>query len=327
MVDNQEVLKSSTSTETEDGLEEQNQDVQSSSTESETEDDLLSVVQNAIDPKESEETESQSDNKEETEQDVEPDSTQETEENPPPAAAEESLDNVPLHLQPRFKEVIAEKNSYKHGHEQYSKIQNYLKEMKLTAEETAQGLTIMGLMKNDPRQALEQLKPIMDNLQIATGERLPDDIKQKVEEGYLDEESAQELSMSRAEAINAKNQNQQLVNEQQEMAKQDQLDEIGNAVTAWEENARQNDPDFDLKQDEVDDRVSALVREYGRPSTIEQATEMAQTALDQVNDRYTKRNSNKKPIRSLSGGKLGGSPVPEPKSLLEAVQNAMASGS
>tara|TARA_B100000941_G_C28468882_1_gene535232 strand:- start:234 stop:1214 length:981 start_codon:yes stop_codon:yes gene_type:complete len=326
MVDNQEVLKSSTSTETEDGLEEQNQEVQSSSTESETEDDLLSVVQSAIDSKESEETDSQSDKKEETEQDVEPDSTQETEETPP-AAAEESLDNVPLHLQPRFKEVIAEKNSYKHGHEQYSKIQSYLKEMKLTAEETAQGLTIMGLMKNDPKQALEQLKPIIDNLQIATGERLPDDIKQKVEEGYLDEESAQELSMSRAEAINVKNQNQQLVNEQQEMARQDQLDEIGNAVTAWEENARQNDPDFDLKQDEVDDRVSALVRQFGRPNTIEEATDMAQTALDQVNERYTKRNSYKKPIRSLSGGKLGGSPVPEPKSLLEAVQNAMASGS
>ena len=69
-----------------------------------------------------------------------------------------------------------------------------------------------------------------------------------------------------------------------------------------------------------------MVRERGRPETPEDAVAMAQEAYDTVTKRHQSRMGVKRPIRSLSGGKLGGSPVPEPKSLLEAVQNAMANG-
>tara|TARA_B100000900_G_scaffold148937_1_gene126406 strand:- start:1991 stop:2962 length:972 start_codon:yes stop_codon:yes gene_type:complete len=321
MVEDLKESTSSNDSNNQDELElEQNQDqeVLSSSTESETEDDLLSVVQSAIDDEKPEETESQS-----VEQETEEVETQELSEE---ETDEQSLDKVPLHLQPRFKEVIAEKNEYKKGHEQYEKIQASLREMKLTPEETAQGLSIMGLMKSNPQAALEALQPIISNLQQVTGQILPDDIQQKIDDGYMDEDVGKELARTRADVQLQKNANQQMLNEQQQMNAQDQINFIAQTVTNWEENARKTDPDFELKQDEVDDRVSALVRERGRPETPEDAVAMAQEAYDTVTKRHQSRMGVKRPIRSLSGGKLGGSPVPEPKSLLEAVQNAMANG-
>ena len=136
MVDDLKESTSSDDSNNQDELElEQDQDVLSSSTESETEADLLSVVQSAIDGEKPEETESQSVEQETEEVETDTPLTEESE--------QEVLDNVPLHLQPRFKEVIAEKNEYKKGHEQYVKIQNSLRDMKLSAEETAQGLSIM----------------------------------------------------------------------------------------------------------------------------------------------------------------------------------------
>ena len=319
MVDDLKESTSSDDSNNQDELElEQDQDVLSSSTESETEADLLSVVQSAIDDEKPEETESQSVEQETEEVETDTPLTEDSE--------QEVLENVPLHLQPRFKEVIAEKNEYRKGHEQYVKIQNSLKDMKLSAEETAQGLSIMGLMKSNPQAALEALQPIISNLQQVTGQIIPDDIQQKIEDGYMDEDVGKELARTRADVQLQRNANQQMLNEQQQMNASDQINIIAQSVTNWEENIRKTDPDFELKQDEVDDRVSALVRERGRPNNSEDAIALAQEAYETVTKRHQSRLGVRKPIRSLSGGKLGGSPVPEPKSLMDAVQNALAAG-
>ena len=317
MVEDLKESASSDDSQSQDELElSQDQDVLSSSTESETEDDLLSVVQSAIDNGETAETESQS--VEEETEDVQTDTplTEESE--------KEVLDNVPLHLQPRFKEVIAEKNEYKRGHEQYEKIQSSLKEMKLSAEETAQGLSIMGLMKSNPQAALEALQPIINNLQQVTGQIIPNDIQQKIEDGYMDEDVGKELARTRADVQIQKNANQQMLSEQEQMKTRSEVNVLAQSVTNWEKNVRKTDPDFDFKQDEIDDRVSALVRERGRPNNSDDAVALAQEAYDTVNKRYRSRMGVKSPIRSLSGGKLGGSPMPEPKSLMDAVQNSLA---
>lgn len=319
MVEDLKESASSDDSQSQDELElSQDQDVLSSSTESETEDDLLSVVQSAIDNGETAETESQS--VEEETEDVQT-NTPLTEE-----SEKEVLDNVPLHLQPRFKEVIAEKNEYKRGHEQYEKIQSSLREMRLSAEETAQGLSIMGLMKSNPQAALEALQPIINNLQQVTGQIIPNDIQQKIEDGYMDEDVGKELARTRADVQIQKNANQQMLNEQEQMKTRSEINSLAQSVTNWEKNVRKTDPDFDFKQDEIDDRVSALVRERGRPNNSDDAVALAQEAYDTVNKRYRSRMGVKSPIRSLSGGKLGGSPIPEPKSLMEAVQNALVTG-
>lgn len=295
----------------------------SSSAEGETEEDLLSVVQDAI---ESSNSDSQSDDEEETEDDVEylEDDSEEL------AAAddnEESFEDVPFHKHPRFKEVIEQRNQYRESAEQYEKITGFLAENQLSADEAAQGFQIMALMKNDPEAALQALTPYLQNLQLATGQTLPDDIRSRVDDGYLDEDAAREMARVRAENERLRSQVQTHSNQAAERQQTEQINNLAATVTDWENNIRQQDPDYDLKEAEIDDRVRVLVSERGRPQTPQEAVAMAKEAYDAVNARFASRFGNKRPMKTASGGKLGGTPTPEPSSLMEAVQTALEQGS
>ena len=302
------------------------QEAPASSAEAETEEDLLSVVQSAIDENETEETDSQSveeiedyddDDDPEDESPLETVSEQEEEEN---------SDKGPVPYK-RFQQVNQEKNEYKEGHRQYQQITNYLASNNINAEEASMGLQIMALMKNDPGKALEALQPFVQALQNVTGETMPDDIRSKVDDGYMDEDTGRELSRARAEAAALRQQNERAVAQTQQVQNQQVLNHLANTVTEWENKTRQTDPDYDLKQDEIDDRVRVLVSEKGRPTTEADAIALAEQAHAEVTQRHKGRQIARKPMRTSSGGKLGGTPTPEPNSLLEAVQNAMANGS
>lgn len=325
MVKKPEELETSTDSETQDELDLADQEAPTSSAESETEEDLLSVVQNAIEGDELEEAESQSVEVDDEEVDDEDDAL-------PLESFEleddngEVSDKGPVPYE-RFQKVISQKNEYKQGHEQYQKITGYLSSNNITAEEASAGMQIMALMKNDPQKALEALNPYMDALRQTTGDVLPDDIRGKVDDGYMDEDAGRELARTRADANLLRQRNEQANAQMAQNASAQHLEGLAQTVTDWEMRKRQTDPDYDLKQDEIDDRVKVLVQERGRPDTAEAAIAMANEAYDAVNNRVSARSSVKKPMRTASGGKLGGTPTPEPKSLLEAVQNAMASGS
>lgn len=297
------------------------QEAPTSSADSETEEDLLSVVQSAMEVEEPEEAESQSEEEVEGEYDGDAE----------PLAASDDVDEDVSDKSPvpykRFQEVIAEKNEFKHGADQFNKITDYLSHNNINADEASTGLQIMALMKNDPAKALEALTPFVNTLRELTGEVLPDDIRNRVDDGFMDEDAGRELSRARAEADNQRRINDRVAAQQTNVQSQQHKDHLARTVTAWEDNARQNDPDYDLKQDEIDDRVRVLVSERGSPNTEEDAISMANEAYEAVNQRFKARMGTKRAIRTASGGKLGGTPVAEPKSLLEAVQNAVAAGS
>ena len=324
MVDDPKELETSTDSETQDELAlEAEQEAPTSSADSETEEDLLSVVQSAIEGDETEEAESQSVEVEEGDFDED--------EADPLAASDEDDDGEVPDRGPvpydRFQKVISQKNEYKEGHRQYQQITSYLAGNNINSEEASTGLQIMALMKNDPQKALEALTPYMETLRQLTGEAMPEDIRERVDDGYMDEDAGKELARARAEANRLKQTNDRVQEQQVQAQSAQHLENLAQTVTAWEMQTRQQDPDFDLKQDEIDDRVRVLVAERGRPDTDEAAIALANEAYKTVNDRFKQRTVTKKPMKTASGGKLGGTPTPEPNSLLEAVRNAMATGS
>ena len=142
-------------------IKDQDEHAQSSSAESETEEDLLSVVQDAMQP--SEDADSQSDEEYEDDDDDGEYSDSEL------AAddADDSFEDVPFHKHPRFKEVIDQRNKYREGAEQYEQITGFLAQNNLSAEEAAQGFQIMALMKNDPAAALDALSPFVQQLEYS----------------------------------------------------------------------------------------------------------------------------------------------------------------
>ena len=199
MVDDPKELEPSTDSETQDelGLETE-QEAPTSSADSETEEDLLSVVQSAIEGDETEAAESQSVEVEEGDFDEDEDEAE------PLDASDEDDDGEVPDRGPvpydRFQKVISQKNEYKEGHNQYQKITSYLASNNINAEEASTGLQIMALMKNDPQRALEALTPYMETLRQLTGDVMPDDIRERVDDGYMDEDAGKELARARAEA-------------------------------------------------------------------------------------------------------------------------------
>tara|TARA_B100000524_G_scaffold341860_1_gene236350 strand:- start:2635 stop:3606 length:972 start_codon:yes stop_codon:yes gene_type:complete len=310
-----------------DSEEEQDVNEQSSSSESETEETLLSVLQDAME-KPSEETGSQPEEEieQEGEEVLEADA-ESTDEQSDSTKDEDSYEEVPFNKHPRFQELVKEKNEYKVDAERYQNITSFLDENKVSADEAAAGLQIMALMKKDPVEALNALKPYVETLSQAAGYVLPDDIQNKVNDGYMDEDVGKELARSRAEVQNERAQREALIQDQQQQTQQAQLHDVAMSVTDWENKTRSTDPDYDLKQPEIDDRVRVLVATQGRPNTTQDALAMAKQAYTEVNERHKKRYGNKPAMRTASGGNLAGTPQADPQNLMEAVQAAMANGS
>tara|TARA_R110002074_G_scaffold126286_3_gene264231 strand:- start:826 stop:1776 length:951 start_codon:yes stop_codon:yes gene_type:complete len=296
----------------------EDESVVSSTAESETEADLLSVIQDAMQP--DEEPESHSDSE------VEDTDVHAAESN---TEVDEAVDDVedfsdePFHKHPRFKKVLEERNAYKDSAEKFDVMQNYLADNQLSGDEAAKGLEIMALMRSDPMAALNALKPYVQNLSQAAGIVLPQDIQTRVDDGYLDEDAGRELAVARAGQQRANAQVDQYAQAQQNEATQQHVNSMAQTVTAWEQKTRQSDPDFELKQEEIDDRIRVLVSERGRPNTPQDAISMAKEAYGAVNTRFQTRFADRRPIKSASGGKIGGSPQAEPQSLQDAIANAL----
>jgi len=306
--------------------EEQDVNEQSSSSESETEEDLLSVVQSAMEVSADAGSQPEEEIEQEGEEVFEADA-ESTGEQPDITEDEDSFEDVPFNKHPRFQEILRQKNEYKQDAERYNNIQTFLETNKVSADEAADGLQIMALMKKDPVEALNALKPYIETLSQAAGYVLPDDIQSRVNDGYLDEDAGRELARAKAQAQNERTQREALLQDQQQATQAAQLNDVAMSVTEWENRTRSTDPDYDLKQPEIDDRVRVLVATQGRPNTTQDALAMAKQAYTEVNDRHKKRYANKPRIRTASGGNLAGTPQADPQNLMEAVQAAMAQNS
>ena len=296
----------------------EDESAESSTAESETEEDLLSVIQDAMQP--DEEPESHSEEKvEELDEVAASSETSETD----TSVAEDDDENVPFNSHPRFRKLLDERNAFKEKGEKFDVMQNYLTENNLSGDEAAKGLEIMALMKNDPMAALNALKPYVQTLSEAAGIQLPQDIQARVNDGYLDEDAARELSVARAEAKRSNARADAMAESRQRDQQLEYVERLKDTANAWEAKTRESDPDFDLKHDLIDARIRALVNEHGYAKTPDQVLSLANQAYAEVNERFSAKFGNHRPMKTASGGKLGGSPQAEPKSLAEAIGNAL----
>ncbi len=293
--------------------------------EAESTESLLDVVQNAYEA-------NQSENKEEavSESSTDEDGSKDQSEVEAsdvqveiPADDETKYKGEPFSKHPRFRELIAEKNRYREGADQFDRIKGFMRDNGLSAEDTVEGFKVMAMMKNDPAEAFKVLREKLNQVGEVAGYKLPQDIKQKIDDGYLDEASGRELSRARADLAREKNLRETREQQIQTQAQNATVGKIEESVTDWEDSMKESDPDWDLKADELDDRVRVLVAERGQPSTEGDALSLVREAYDSVNERYRKRTPAKRPIRTATGGKLGGSLAPEPGSLQEAMELAL----
>ena len=114
-------------------------------------------------------------------------------------------DNVPLNKIERFREVLTENRQLKSAAEHYRKVDATFVDigrdaakMGLSQEDVAQLFAWPRLLASDPKAAVEQLQEFTATWQEKVGQSLPADLKQKVDDGVLDEATAKEVAQLRA---------------------------------------------------------------------------------------------------------------------------------
>lgn len=303
-----------------------NQTTDESNKPGETEDSLLAVVQ-SVSAQSDEQSTDAGDTDSPTEEQGQDTVTEQADGEQP-----EDFSKLPFNKHPRFRELVKEKNSYKTqvaeyeaDAKQYREIQGFMQANGLTAEEVAQSLETLAKMKTgDPAKAYELMQERMEAMAVAAGKKLPAELEEKVEQGYIDRETAQELYQRQAEAERKAEMASTQLERQSQQDQQAQVHAMASAVAAWEQSTKATDPDFDLKAELVKDRVRAHVAQHGMPKTTDAALKMSKDAYDAVTQTLLRVRGDKTPMRTAVGGKTNGSAAPEPKSLLDVVRRASA---
>ena len=239
-----------------------------------------------------------------------------------------SEENIPFHNHPRWKEVMREKAQLAEKAKHYEEISDYMRANGLSNTEMAQGFEVMALMKNDPFKAKEILNAHMSKLSEFTGDILPVDIQEKLDNGFIDTEAARELATYRARtqhtAKATEEYNSRIAAEAEAAKKQ----EMYQAVVDWESKVNMRDSEYKNKQALVTDRVKSIMQQSGNPASPEDAVKYVEQAYNEINQRLGSLAGRNVPTRMPTSynSSSSGNSAPQPRSLQEAVSWAARRG-
>lgn len=236
---------------------------------------------------------------------------------------DENYTDVPFNKHPRFRQVLGRLKAAEQDAGNFRNIQNFISEQGLNNEEVADGMIIMGLMKQNPVEAWKRLKPTIQNLLVAAGEVLPQDLQQMVTAGQMDPAAALEVSRARA-GVNASQAQQSFA--QQRTARQQQAmaaEALSGAANDWEAQRRQRDPNFDGKMVPLQKEILFLQQTEGRPTTPQGVREQLEKAYKAVNESFrapAPGQPRKREMKPVTGGQVAGNQRPANMSTLDIVR-------
>lgn len=239
-----------------------------------------------------------------------------------------------FHKHPAWQRIIEERDeakkqleTVKAGAEANQSLLRFCQERSISEQQFQSVLELASLVNTDPSKALEQLKPIVENLEAQTGKKLPTDIQKKVDEGLLDPETAAEVARLRAErGLSEKRQQVATQTEQQRS-----LASTVQALNDWNKAMLKSDPDFGKKVEMVKGIFLSLfnaVDASGRPINPirhpQDAVALVEKAYKTVNEQIRSFVPNKTEQRVLTSTGASTKQVERaPKSTAEAVDKML----
>jgi hypothetical protein len=182
---------------------------------------------------------------------------------------DENYSDAPFHKHPRFQHLFRRMKSYEQDATRYRNVETFLRNNALQSEEAADALVIAGLLKTNPVEAWKRLKPVVQNLLIAAGELVPDDLAPRVQAGELTREAAIEVARARASVGSMERQRQFEVQQQERSRMESHANALMGAAGDWEADRRKKDPNFEAKAKLLRAEVLDLQRTEGVPNTPE----------------------------------------------------------
>lgn len=280
--------------------------------------DTLSIVRDVVGVKDEAAASSATEAAKDGQQDADPATTKEPDNT--------DYSDVPFNKHPRFREVVTKMKAFETDAVRYRNVENFIAEQGLGAEEAADLLRIGGLMKTNPAEAWRQMQPTVENVLRAAGELLPDDLKQRVQAGQLDQDTAAELSRNRA-SLQSTEARQQFEREREQSRQlENRSSQIQGAVATWHADRTLKDPNFDAKLPALQREIVWLQSQEGKPSDPLHVQQQLQRAYDTVSASFTPAPvARPKPaIRPVTGGQVASAVRPEPTNTLDIIKNVVS---
>lgn len=241
--------------------------------------------------------------------------------------------SVPFNKHPRFQELLKKsKDNEKRVADlepaaaQFRNIDGYMRQNSISAEEAADAMDFLAMAKKNPAAALARIKPMIQQLLVASGEVLPDDLKQRVQVGEMPADAAREVSRSRAALAQQETLRAREQEVQEEQRARDHAQQLGTAAQTWAADRNVKDPSFKDKFPFLQSEVALLQRTEPKPQNAEEVQAQLNRAYANVNQRMraiTPAAAPRPAIRPVTGGTAPGNQSAQPASMQEAVRLAM----
>lgn len=168
------------------------------------------------------------------------------------------------------------------GH--YRQLTDFLNNNGINQDEANTLFSIGAMMKNDPNQALQMITPYYNQLLELTGNVLPKDLQEQVQQGYITEQYAFELSQQRAANQNhqVQQRQQQQYRQRQDAQRQQQLNTDIQAALANLEKTWQSDPDYKMTSTRIRERVKLMWFEAAQSGKMPQSVDEAMRMVKEV---------------------------------------------
>lgn len=252
-----------------------------------------------------------------------------------PKKPAEDYSDVPFSAHPRFKQLISERRELQKNVEmfrddatRYRNVQSFLDQQGVNAEEAADALMIAGLLKSNPVEAWQRLRPIVEKLVYAAGEALPPELAQRVQAGEIPHDAALEIARSKAAVQAFETQRTFEEQRRQREAETQRVESLRGAATTWEQDRQTKDPNFQAKVEPLMKELAYLQLQEGKPST----PEGVKAQLDKA---YKAVNATLRPVAPaapaprrttpVTGGQVNGAVREQPKSILDIIRANRAS--
>lgn len=160
----------------------------------------------------------------------------------------------------------------------------------ITQSQFSDGLKLMSLINKDPARAVEHLTGVIEQLQGFVGDKLPEDLQRKVDEGKIEVDDAKEIASLRAKTKYVEARTKQSAEQQQQAAESKFLREVHTATASWEQTKIKTDPDMregSEKHQLVLDKFRALSDEKDDAGEFRHPVQTVQDYIKLLDAAYT----------------------------------------
>jgi hypothetical protein len=253
------------------------------------------------------------------------------------ADVEETSKDIPIQTRKKINKLLRERRQLRDevaamrpAAEIGQQLHNFQQSNQLSTDGIIDALDLLVMVnKGDYAGFYERIAPIIRHTQEVLGIVLPPDLDQMVANQQMTPEAAHKFATTRFERSNYEVRARQMQAQQEHFVSAQAKDNVQRSVTAFEQRLAASDPDYKAKQESVRRAAQAILFERGgRINSVDEAIAITQQAYNEVTAQYRRI---QQPVRATAPQPGRSNPQtpssrPQPKTLMDAVKNALARG-